>query len=257
MLEQEYAKLMKRQRLQVEKDPSKKLRMLQKRLEDMFQLLSLWTQYVEVVYMPETEIHMLSAIQNMEARPEDAGYGFRTQENELKNRINTLFSHKEDGADKHEAAEEDYETVNEGMTTDTTEAPQQAAKRGSVEESAAAAEGGSPKDEGEAEGILSSDEEGTQTNAASQKVKVGDKLIIDKGDHEIRGFADGSAAARGLFENEKTKEEVENKYSYSEQDVEYFGAKLQSRSDRDLGVMAEDRARKEDEDHSYVSSKTQ
>jgi hypothetical protein len=92
----------------------------------MFQLLSLWTQYVEVIYMPETEIHMLSAIQNMEARPEDAGYGFRTQESELKNRINTLFAHKEEGdsaaADVH-GAEDDYETVNEGMTTDTTEAP--------------------------------------------------------------------------------------------------------------------------------------
>lgn len=210
--------------------------------------------------MPETEIHMLSAIQNMEARPEDAGYGFRTQENELKNRINTLFAHKEEGRDTAagndiHGAEDEYETVNEGMTTDTTEAPQQASKRGSVEESTANADGASPKDEVEAEGILSSDEEGAQTNAsnlnAERKVKVGDKPIIDKGDHEIRGFADG--AARGLFENEKTKEEVENKYSYSEQDVEYFGAKLQSRSDRDLGVMGEERARKDDDDQSYVS----
>ena len=79
--------------------------------------------------MPETEIHMLSAIQNMEARPEDAGYGFRTQENELKNRINTLFAHKEEGRDTAagndiQGAEDEYETVNEGMTTDTTEAPQ-------------------------------------------------------------------------------------------------------------------------------------
>jgi hypothetical protein len=226
----------------------------------MFQLLSLWTQYVEVVYMPETEIHMLSAIQNMEARPEDAGYGFRTQESELKNRINTLFSHKDEGvagSDVH-GAEDEYETVNEGMTTDTTEAPSYAAKRGgSVEESTAENNAASPKDEGEAEGILSSDEEGAQTSAsaADKKVKVGDKPIIDKGDHEIRGFGDGTAAARGLFENEKTKEEVENKYSYSEQDVEYFGAKLQSRSDRDLGVMAEDRAKKDDEEQSYVSCK--
>jgi len=103
----------------------------------------------------------------------------------------------------------------------------------------------------EDEGILSSDEEGA-ASVASAKVKVGDKPIIDKGDHEIRGFAEGS---RGLFENEKTKEEVENKYSYSEQDVEYFGAKLQSRSDRDLGVMAEERTKKDDEDQSYVSRK--
>lgn len=57
----------------------------------------------------------------MDARPEDAGYGFRTQENELKNRINTLFSSKDEGNEAN--ADEEYETVNEGMTTDTTEAP--------------------------------------------------------------------------------------------------------------------------------------
>lgn len=76
----------------------------------------------------------------MDARPEDAGYGFRTQENELRNRINTLFSNKDEG-NEGANAEEDYETVNEGMTTDTTEAPQQAARRGSVEESGANAVG--------------------------------------------------------------------------------------------------------------------
>lgn len=92
--------------------------------------------------------------------------------------------------------------------------------------------------------------------SAAGKVKVGDKPIIDRGDHEIRGFAEG-AAARGLFESDKAKEEIENKFSFSEQDVEYFGAKLQSRSDRDLGVMAEERKRKDDDDQSYVTSKFQ
>lgn len=33
----------------------------------------------------------------MEARPEDAAYGFRSQESEIKSRINTLFAHKEEG----------------------------------------------------------------------------------------------------------------------------------------------------------------
>lgn len=74
------------------KEPSKKLRVLQKRLEDMFQLLSLWTQYVEVIYMPESEIHVISAIEKMDARPEDTAYGIRTHESDVKNRINTLFA---------------------------------------------------------------------------------------------------------------------------------------------------------------------
>ncbi len=76
--------------------------------------------------MPETEIHILSAVQKLEARPEDAAYGFRSQEAELKNRINTLFSKKEEDAASLgvDGQEDAYETVNEGMTTDTTEAPQ-------------------------------------------------------------------------------------------------------------------------------------
>jgi hypothetical protein len=40
----------------------------------------------------------------MEARPEDAAYGLRSQESEIKSRINTLFAHKEDGG---EAADHD------------------------------------------------------------------------------------------------------------------------------------------------------
>ena len=76
--------------------------------------------------MPETEIHILSAVQKLEARPEDAAYNFRSQEAELKNRINTLFSKKEEDAASLgvDGQEDAYETVNEGMTTDTTEAPQ-------------------------------------------------------------------------------------------------------------------------------------
>ena len=79
LLEEEYAKLLQRQKLN-NKDPSKKLRVMQRRLEDMFQLLSLWTQYVEVIYMPESEIHILSALDKLNASPEEAALGHRTQE---------------------------------------------------------------------------------------------------------------------------------------------------------------------------------
>lgn len=104
----------------------------------MFQLLSLWTQYVEVIYMPESEIHVISAVERMEARPEDTAYGFRTQESDVKNRLSTLFSDSGDkkkddqidDEDNNSLIKEDYETVNEGLTTDTTEAPQAAMRRG-------------------------------------------------------------------------------------------------------------------------------
>jgi len=86
-------------------------------------------------------------------------------------------------------------------------------------------------------------------------VKVADKPIIDRGENEIRNFADANGATRGIFENDKAKEEIENKFNFSEQDVEYFGAKLQSRSDRDVGAATEDRRKKDEDDFSYVSSK--
>lgn len=100
----------------------------------MFQLLSLWTQYVEVIYMPETEIHVLSAIEKLDARPEDAAYGVRAQETDVKKRISTLFADKSfmESDGEEDNLKEDYETVNEGLTTDTTEAPSQGAKRSSV-----------------------------------------------------------------------------------------------------------------------------
>jgi hypothetical protein len=46
----------------------------------MFQLLSLWTQYIEVIYMPESEIHILSSLEKLNASPEEAAFGHRTQE---------------------------------------------------------------------------------------------------------------------------------------------------------------------------------
>ncbi len=125
-MEREYAKLLKKQVELTQNDPARKLKQLQKRIEDMFQLLNLWTQYIEVIYMPESEIHIISALEKLDARPEDSAYSIRTQDNDIKRRINTLFNEKA-GADQISEDEvdlkEDYETVNEGLTSDTTEGP--------------------------------------------------------------------------------------------------------------------------------------
>ena len=36
--------------------PSRKLRMMDIRLQNLFQLINMWSQYIEVIYMTETEI---------------------------------------------------------------------------------------------------------------------------------------------------------------------------------------------------------
>lgn len=103
--------------------------------------------------MPESEIHVLSTIESLDARPEDSSLGFKTQEEDIKRRINTLFG-TEEKKEKVEETEDifkkdDYETVNEGMTTDTTEAPTQQTKRTPIGE-----EGAAEKKEGEQEGEI-------------------------------------------------------------------------------------------------------
>lgn len=141
-LEKEYAKLLHNYRRSLKSDPTKKLKTLQKRLEDLFQLLSIWSQYVEIIYMPESEVNIINAITTMEARPEDTSYAFKTEEKEISRRISTLFG-KDPFADDAESKktkdrsmfakeEEAYETVNEGMTTDTTEASEKGFKRGTL-----------------------------------------------------------------------------------------------------------------------------
>lgn len=90
--------------------------------------------------MPESEIHVISTLEKLNASPEDAAFGHRTMDQDIRHRINTLFApqhEEEDAASTKGAREEEYETVNEGMTTDTTEAPSHAARRGGAEPEAA------------------------------------------------------------------------------------------------------------------------
>ena len=122
--------------------------------------MNLWTQYVEIIYMPESEIHVLSTIEKMDARPDESSYGFQTQEADIKRRINTLFGSKDEEEKKAETKEDNYETVNEGMTSDTTEAPAHQAKRTAVQEE----EEKAIENNKEEEGIQSSDEENQVTH---------------------------------------------------------------------------------------------
>ena len=58
-LKKQYAKLLGNQRMKMQSNESYALQVMQSRIEDMFKLLSLWQQYVEIIYAPENEINML------------------------------------------------------------------------------------------------------------------------------------------------------------------------------------------------------
>ena len=59
LLREQYAKLMMVQNERQSKNASVKLATMQKRLENMFELLSIWQQYVHIIYAPESEINAM------------------------------------------------------------------------------------------------------------------------------------------------------------------------------------------------------
>jgi hypothetical protein len=58
-LKQSYAKLLCNHRLKMKSDPSFGLSVIQQRIDDIFKLLSLWSEYISIIYAPESEINML------------------------------------------------------------------------------------------------------------------------------------------------------------------------------------------------------
>lgn len=113
--------LAKRQQ-KIRSSVSLRLKTLQKRLENIFELLNLWQQYVEVIYMPEIEVQMIEHLSQMEGRLPDESYVRMMENDDVSKRLKMLFKpedgEKTDGQD--DELDRAYETVNEGETTDTT-----------------------------------------------------------------------------------------------------------------------------------------
>lgn len=90
--------------------------------------------------MPETEVHIIDTVSKLDARPEDTSYAFRQENEDQKNRINILFDKEDEPEEKKddnfaegEDQENNFDSVNEGMTSDTTEAPTSNFKRTKLE----------------------------------------------------------------------------------------------------------------------------
>ena len=93
---------------------------MQKKLENIFELINAWQQYIDVIYMTELDVKLLDAVQ------EDAtfavnrmGHQKKVQEQNVKEKLNLLFS-KDKPIDEKESSQAAYETVDEGDTSDTT-----------------------------------------------------------------------------------------------------------------------------------------
>ena len=165
-LETQYAKLLRNQRIRMRKDVTFKLSVIQKRLEDMFQLLDLWQQYVDIIYAPETEINVLKTLKDQgllsnqgQGSIDDISFANKMENENIEQRLSILFAKEEDELSDQEKVIEDglqdpYQSVNEATTTDTamtTDAEGAAqALRGSLDDAG---------EEDQNEGIASSDQD--------------------------------------------------------------------------------------------------
>ena len=58
--------------------------------------MNLWSQYVEIIYMPESEARVLDAMNKAEVRPEDLSYQARRESSQIQTRLTSLFGSKLD-----------------------------------------------------------------------------------------------------------------------------------------------------------------
>ena len=101
---------------------------MRKRLEDMFRLLDLWQQYVDIIYAPQADIDVLKQLKDTGRYTNDIGenalldqdlsYAAKKKEEDIKQRLKTLFG-KEDADEVDEDLDLAYKSVFEGQTTDT------------------------------------------------------------------------------------------------------------------------------------------
>ena len=166
-LKNEYAKFIKNQRLRIKSDPSLRLKVMQKRVEDLFQLLNTWQQYVDIIYAHETEINMYRHLKDQglygsildgETVTEDMAFAQKVQQENTQKKLAELLR-KDDQLDEQKVGEdndEPYLSVEEGVTTDTAVTTDM---EGYQEEQQMADKQDSPQPVADDVGIQSSDEE--------------------------------------------------------------------------------------------------
>ena len=217
-LETQYAKLLRNQRIRMRKDVTFKLSVILKRLEDMFQLLDLWQQYVDIIYAPETEINVLKTLKDQgllsnqgQGSIDDISFANKMENENIEQRLSILFAKEEDelsdeGRVVEDGLQDPYQSVNEATTTDTamtTDAEGAAqALRGSLDDAG---------EEDQNEGIASSDQDEDLSQSGPTPASFNDDPI---------------------FKSERQKDDYEHQFNFNDQDIEKFGDKISSQFDQ-------------------------
>mmetsp|Transcript_31294 Transcript_31294/g.41410 ORF Transcript_31294/g.41410 Transcript_31294/m.41410 type:complete len:131 (-) Transcript_31294:895-1287(-) len=130
--------------------------------------------------MPEAEVHMLEQISQMEGRLPEESYGRMMKSEDVSKRLKMLFKpedHKPaESVQSEDALDQDYQTVNEDETTDTTSGVEDeallAGTRRVAPEAISEIEKAASMKKAVEEGIKSSDEEEEPLKAPQEQANV-------------------------------------------------------------------------------------
>ena len=100
-LKVEYAKLLRSTKVRMQ-DPSLKLKMLQKRLEDTFNLISIWTNYIDIIYMPDSEMQLMNMLMETGTNANESQFRRKLEDKEFQDRLKAIYGSDEKETEKKE-----------------------------------------------------------------------------------------------------------------------------------------------------------
>ena len=233
-LKKHYSKLIENSRLRMKSNAGRRLGAMQKRLEDMFKLLDLWQQYVDVIYAPEAQIEHLLYLKKQgkmtmqggelggdlasDLKASENAFMSKLQQEKVDEKLATLFA-KDDEAELDDEQSkldskmnEAYMSVKEGMTTDTAMSSEGEGHDASeLKREAATPE---PAQATSEPGILSSDEE-HDAAVADTDAKTAQKLFNEE----------------PIFTDDRSRETVEYQFSYDDQQLDKFKQRQEDKFD--------------------------
>ena len=67
------------------------LKTIKKRIDNIYELLSLWNRYTYVIYMSDSEVNMMNMLDTLNIQPEELAYKNKMRESDVAKRLNMLF----------------------------------------------------------------------------------------------------------------------------------------------------------------------
>lgn len=237
------------------------LRVTQQRIENMFKLLSLWQQYVDVIYAAEDEIETMKNEKDNGlhgADLDEASFAHKMENENIEKKLADLFA-VQDESDlddqleqvSRDNADDPYLSVQEGDTSDTSltsEGPEgdmmqrEARSEHMIEEEQEESASHQQQEEG---GIQSSEEEEGQVEDGYQPDSLTGKIAP--------GAEQVSFNEKQMFKNEKHKDKNQFDFNYGDPDVTKFKANVQAGFDNEIAKKGRTTGNEANENVDYIA----